>query len=68
VHLFEFECPVRVTLHVVVREKRVDTDGGLVGRCEGNRSFESVGVNGRILLKWIFKNSGGCGQDVSCAG
>jgi len=30
--------------------------------------FESVGVHGRILLKWIFKNSGGCGQDISCAG
>jgi len=68
VHLYEYDFPVRVTLHVFVREKRMDTDGSLVGRCEGNRSFESVGVNGRILLKWTFKNSGGCGQDVSCVG
>jgi len=36
---------------VVVGEKRMDTGGVLVGRYGGNRSFESVGLNGRILLK-----------------
>jgi hypothetical protein len=53
---------------VVVREKGTDTDGVLVGRYEGIGLFESVGVDGRILLKRIFKNSGGCGRDVCCVG
>jgi len=55
-------------MDVVVREKRMDTDRILVGRYEGNRSFESIGLNGMLLLEWIFKISGGCGQDASCAG
>jgi hypothetical protein len=37
----------------------------LVGRPEGRRSLENPGIDGRIILKWIFKkwDGGGHGLD-----
>jgi hypothetical protein len=37
----------------------------LVGKPEGKNNLEDLGINGRIILKWIFKQwvSGGGGMD-----
>jgi hypothetical protein len=41
----------------------------LVGKPEGRRHLEDTGVDGRIILKWIFERLGGGHRlDWSCSG
>jgi hypothetical protein len=42
-----------------VWEEREDTYKALLGRPEGKIPLEHVGVDGRIILKWIFKTWSG---------
>jgi len=36
----------------------------LVGKLEGKRPLGRVGIDGRIILKWIFKKSFGMGWNL----
>jgi hypothetical protein len=49
--------------YVVLMEERMGAHIVLVRKPEGKCHFKNLGVDGRIVLKWIFKR-----QDVSCVG
>jgi hypothetical protein len=45
------------------RENAKMHTGFLVQQPEGNRHFEDVDIDGRVILKWILNRMGGCGLD-----
>jgi len=49
--------------------ERRDTYGVLVGKSEGRSHMKDIGINGRIILSWIFRKWGeGYGPDCSGTG
>jgi len=42
-------------VHVARMGKKIKADKVLMGKQEGKNRFEGLGVDGKIILKWILK-------------
>jgi hypothetical protein len=60
---------MRWAVHVAGMGKRKDAYRILVGKSEGKNHLEDLGLDGNIILRWIFRKGGwGLGLDLSGSG